>query len=299
MVLLKVEPFAAVTSMEELLAIAHAMEQEAITGYAELSQRMRRENRPELVGVFERLIAEENQHLDNVTEWSQRISGKPPRMSDMRWELAPLFDDEGAGSIAPELLSAYRAFSMAVRNEERAFMFWTYVASQAPSDELRHAAEQMARDELGHVATLRSERRRAFHEQRDGYLDRQEQWQLAALERRLAEQLTARSMEYPGGDADQLAVLARLADARAAMAATPLFGDSPIFCSVPPAALGKARLLCELLLDCYLRLAESLPDENARDRAQQSAGDTIRCLSVLRGLPDSPAAGVSSGQPRR
>lgn len=296
---LKVEPSAAVTTMEELLALAFAMEQEAIAGYAELSRRMRQEKRPELVAAFERLIAEENRQLDSVTEWSERISGRPPRLSDLRGNLAPMFDDEGAGKIAPELLSAYCAFSMAVRNEERAFMFWTYVAAQAPSDELRNAAEQMARDELGHIATLRGERRRAFHQQRDEHLGRRKQWQLAELERRLAAQLTARSMEHPGSDADQLAALAGAADGRAAVAATPLFGNSPIVCSVPPEALGKAALLCELLLDCYLGLAERLPDENARDQAQQSAADTLRCLSVLGSLPDSPAAGASSGRPRR
>ena len=45
MSLLKSEPFAAVESMDELLAIAYAMEQEAIIGYSELAERMRRERR--------------------------------------------------------------------------------------------------------------------------------------------------------------------------------------------------------------------------------------------------------------
>lgn len=298
MVRLQVEPSAAVTTMEELLALAFAMEQEAIAGYAELSRRMRQENRPELVAAFERLVAGESERLHHVTEWSERISGRPPRISDLRGKLAPIFDDEGAGKVAPELLSAYRAFSMAVRNEERAFIFWTYVAAQAPSDELRRAAEQIARDELGHIATLRGERRRAFHRQRDEHLGRRKQWQLAALERRLAAQLAARSMQLSGSDADQLAALADAAEGRAATAATPLFGDSPIVCSAPPEALGKATLLCELLLDCYLGLAERLPHENARDQAQQSAAETLRCLSFLRSLPDPHSApGLSATLP--
>lgn len=45
-------------------------------------------------------------------------------------------------------------------------MFWTYAAAHAPSEEIRQAAERLAREELGHVATLRRERRRAFHEMR-------------------------------------------------------------------------------------------------------------------------------------
>ena len=163
MSLLKSEPFAAVESMDELLAIAYAMEQEAIIGYSELAERMRREGRPDMVPVFERLIGEESQHLGNVVHWSERISGRKPDLAKLKWEPAETFDDEGASTIAPERLSGYRAFSMAVRNEERAFLFWTYVAAQTDQDRLREAAEQMAREELGHLATLRRERRRAFH----------------------------------------------------------------------------------------------------------------------------------------
>ena len=149
MSLLKFEPFAAVESMDELLAIAYAMEQEAIAGYSELAERMRREGRPDMVPVFERLIGEESEHLGNVVHWSERICSRKPDLTKLKWQPAEMFDDEGAGTVAPELLSAYRAFSMAVRNEERAFLFWTYVAAQADRDRLREAAEQMAREGSG------------------------------------------------------------------------------------------------------------------------------------------------------
>jgi rubrerythrin len=283
MVLLKAEPPAAVASMEELLAIAYAMEQEAVAGYTELARRMRRENRPELAASFERLAAEETQHLRNVTEWSERSSGGPPRPSAMRWELAPLFDDEGAGVMAPALLSTYRAFSTAVRNEERAFLFWTYVAAQAPSDALRNAAEQMAREELGHIATLRGERRRAFHQQREQHAGGQEQRQPAELERRLAELLTARSRDSSGNDADALTLLAQAASDRAERAALP---DGPSAAvGIPREALGEATLLCEWLLDFYLGLAETLRSEGARERVQQAAGEVVHCLTALRRMP--------------
>ena len=58
MSVLKSEPFAAVESMDELLAIAYAMEQEAVTSYSELAEHMRREGRPDMVSVFERLVTE-------------------------------------------------------------------------------------------------------------------------------------------------------------------------------------------------------------------------------------------------
>ena len=190
MSLLKSEPFAAVTSMDELLAIASVMEQEAIAAYSKLADLMRREGRPDLVAVFERLVGEESQHLGNVERWSEKLSGRKPDLASLRWEPVDTFDDEGASSIAPELMTAYRAFAMASRNEERAFLFWTYVAAQTEEDALREAAEQMAREELGHLTTLRRERRLAFHAGLDAARSTPAA-DLPALEMRLADHLEA------------------------------------------------------------------------------------------------------------
>jgi hypothetical protein len=150
---------------------------------------------------------------------------------------------------------------------------------------LRNAAEQMAHEELGHIATLRSERRRAFHQQRDGHPGPQQQWQLAELERRLVDLLAARSPAYPRSEAEQLLAAARLADDRAAGAATAPSGAAPPICDIPPEAQRDAALLCEILLDHYLGLAESPRSENVRAQAQRAAGDIVRCLSILRRPP--------------
>ena len=66
MSLLKTEPAGSVKSLEELFAIAAAMEQEAADRYAEIAERMRREGDPALAEVFERLSADEQGHLDSV-----------------------------------------------------------------------------------------------------------------------------------------------------------------------------------------------------------------------------------------
>jgi len=281
MSLLKAEPFAAVESMEELLAIAYAMEQEAVSGYSALADRMRRENEPALADVFDRLVAEETAHLGNVVHWSERISGRRPDLAKLRWELNETFDDEGAATVAPQLLSAYRAFSMAVRNEERAFVFWAYVAAQAASDDLREAAEEMAREEMGHIATLRRERRRAFHAQLAAPPVFATDRTLVALERRLAEHLEAASGSA-AGDADAHRELARQARARAeSLAASPL-GESALLRSAAPGIAQRMAPLCELLLDCYLDLADRLPEEEDRARAQDFAAGAVHCLSALR-----------------
>ncbi|TIO29407.1 MAG: rubrerythrin family protein [Mesorhizobium sp.] len=284
MSLLKSEPFAAVTSMDELLAIAYAMEHEAIDGYSKLADHMRQENRPDMVAVFEQLAGEESQHLGNVVHWSEKVSGKKPDLSNLQWEPTDTFDDEGARMVAPELLSAYRAFSMAVRNEERAFLFWTYVAAQTDQDLLREAAEQMAREELGHLATLRRERRRAFHARQDAR-PRAPVLDLPELELRLAGHLEAAAANASEAEGSSLEGLARQARERSFHIAQQPFGPSPLLRNgVSPDVSERAAALCELLLDCYLDFGERLPDQDSRSRAQQFATGAVECRSAIRAL---------------
>lgn len=108
-------------SLDELLALAGAIEQEAIDGYVALGLRMTEMGHPQLAAVFDVLVAEEQGHLSKVAEWEKALGHKTRSVPTHPPE--HLFDDEGAGKVAPEMLSAYRAFSIAVRNEERAFVF--------------------------------------------------------------------------------------------------------------------------------------------------------------------------------
>src|SRR5688500_18913758 len=118
---LKSEPPAPVKTLEELFAIAHAMEHEAAARYAALAERMRHEGNASLAEVFDHLSAEERGHLASVVHWSQKEKGNAPDPTLIRWKIPETFDDEGAATTDPHLLNAYRTLAMAVRNEERAF----------------------------------------------------------------------------------------------------------------------------------------------------------------------------------
>ncbi len=268
-----------IASLEELLTIARSMEQEAIRGYVALSERMKAQNRPDLAEVFDALRLEEQGHLKNVDDWID--SRKIERIQDV--DLAePLFDDEGAAVVAPELLDSYRAFSMAVRNEERAFVFWTYVAAHAQSDDVRQAAERMAREELGHVATLRRERRRAFHDLRRS-VGRRGPVDIAALELRLADHLTKRTSELSGEQAALFGQLAEEARRRSTSASQMLLDGFKLPDEPPDGIEGRLVPLCEFLLDCYLAIAERQRDDNAQQQAQSAAGTVLACLHAVRG----------------
>src|SRR5690606_191293 len=85
---------------------------------------------------------------------------------DFTWrlpaELAASWE-EIAGSA---LLTPYRAFALAVCNEQRAFAFYSYLAAHATDDPVRKEAEKLAAEELQHAATVRRWRRLAWHRER-------------------------------------------------------------------------------------------------------------------------------------
>lgn len=268
-------------SLDELLAIARAMEQEAIDGYVALSRRMALLGRLDLAQVFDSLVLEEKGHLRQVQEWRE-ASGHPQSKLEVD---APenLYDDEGAGLVAPELMSAYRAFSMAVRNEERAFMFWTYVSANAGSNEVRQAAERMAREELGHVAELRRERRKAFHVEKRTQDD--VKTDLVSLEETLSGQLETMAKEKaPGTLSDELRGHADEARARMASIIQGPFEFRSTRRINFPAAADRALPLSEFLLDRYLDIADHATSEHDADRARRFAAQLIPCLRTVRSV---------------
>ncbi|MBD9523941.1 ferritin family protein [Ensifer sp. ENS02] len=271
-------------SLDELLALAGAMEQEAIDGYVALGLRMKAMGRPELAAVFDALVAEERAHLRKVGEWENALRHKTRSVSTHPPE--HLFDDEAAGKVAPEMLSAYRAFSIAVRNEERAFVFWSYVSAHARSQDIRDAAERMAREELGHVATLRRERRRAFHQERSQVLS-VDKGDLPLLERKLSNLLKSMAELSTVGGRDDLLARSNEADLR-----SKTMLEHPFLTTSRPEratqkAVESALPLCEFLAECYLDIGDRAANEEDADRAREFASQVIHCLRALRRLPST------------
>src|SRR5690606_8751636 len=147
---------------------------------------------------------------------------------------------------------------------------------------LRAAAERMAREELGHLTTLRRERRRAFHAEQDAK-PREPALGVSELELRLAAQLEAAAANATGTNAAKLEELAREARERSSSQEVQPFGTSPLLSKGVAEDVSKRMApLCELLLDCYLDFGERLPDQESRSRAQQFAAGAVRCRSALR-----------------
>ena len=150
-------------TVEKLLAVAEALEREAAARYRGLATRMARQGNAAIAAEFEALAALEERHVGQVADRAQSLLGRPPALLSVGWDLPPTYDEDEARGAE---LSAYQALAFAVRNEERAFAYYTYVAAEAKNPDVRALAEELARDELDHASMLRHRRRRAFHADR-------------------------------------------------------------------------------------------------------------------------------------
>jgi rubrerythrin len=279
--LLKAEPSGTLGSLDELFALADIMEREAAAKYAELAAEMQRQGRSELSAVFSDLAAAEREHVDSVHRWSQSRSGKPPDPALVRWQIPETFDKETTAEItASKLMTPYRALAMAVRNEERAFAFWSYLAAFAADHEIKAAAEAMAREELGHVATLRKVRRRAYRQEPESArpVDRSAaRIDAATLERRLAALLGQLENAL---DPISSARIGELSDEAKRMA-----DQAEGFGRLPPALAERdIETIAEALTDAYLEGAEASDDPARVEMLQALAGQSIARLAWLRSL---------------
>lgn len=282
--LLKSEPAGELRSLDELFALAHAMEQEAANRYGELADEMRRQDKGDLARVFAQLAAAEREHVENVARWSQARRGKAPDLALVRWERPETFEENTATEVkTSRLMTPYRALAMAVRNEERAFAFWSYLAAYSEDPEIKTASETMAKEELGHVAVLRKERRRAYHREHDRKSGggsggaAQSRVDARRLELRLAEQIADIEHRLAG----PAAVRAKeLLDQTMGMA------EEAGHVGNLPGALEQrdAQAVAEALADAYLEGAENSNDESRVQALQELAAKAIARLAWLRSL---------------
>ena len=157
-----------VKTTSDLMSIALQAEREAIRRYSELAVQMHEAENESAAALFERMVNEEQEHERLLQEWmvvegiNENLDIAPVKWRDPN--ISTTYDEEARD---PYQSSPYRALAFAVHNEEIAFRFYTHVAAESENEAVRKYAEVLAREELGHAALLRAERRRAYHAERD------------------------------------------------------------------------------------------------------------------------------------
>lgn len=156
-----------VESTRDLMTIALQAEREAIRRYSQLQKKMQQFDNLSATQLFQRMVDEEKAHESLLLQWMDKLQlDENPDIAPVSWRdpnVLAVYNEEARD---PVYSSPYRALAFAVHNEEIAFSFYTHVAANTNNREIREFAEVLAREELGHAALLRSERRRAYHNER-------------------------------------------------------------------------------------------------------------------------------------
>ena len=149
----KSHPAAGIGSIDELMAYAYALEQEASERYSEFADAMETHNNREVAELFRKLARIENRHAEQVLE-------------EMGWAAPPAAPHGGykwEGYEAPEsgevtelhyLMQPYHALQIALHNEKRARVFFEGLVKQARNAKVKKAAEEMAGEEAEHVQLI-------------------------------------------------------------------------------------------------------------------------------------------------
>ena len=156
-----------VKTTSDLMSIALQAEREAIRRYTLLAESMRKGNNLCAAGLFERMVTEEVEHERLLMKWMKKEGiNENPEIEPIVWKdphVSTVYNDE---AYDPYYSTPYKALAFAVHNEEIAFRFYTHVEANSENKAVRKYAEILAREELGHAALLRAERRLAYHKER-------------------------------------------------------------------------------------------------------------------------------------
>lgn len=286
------EPSARPRSIGELTGLAAAMEAEAVARYEQLAAEMERQGESVLAATFRTLLEEERHHDAQVAAWSLEATGAPPAAA--RWRLPADIARSWQEVADSALLTPYRALAIAVLNEERGFAFYTYIAAHAQDDGIRVCAERLALEEMGHAATLRRLRRRAYRcahpvaKSHFAELDRLVEFRRAAS---LTEATAAAAHEYLAacllqiGDTESARILETIADAERNVAAgipfPPATGSNHVSVEERARLLRQAVAASEQLYDAYADALELSRNEEVRREAEIRVKRVTKQLALI------------------
>jgi len=142
-------------TLEVFMALAYAMEREAVERYTEFADAMQAHNNREVAEMFRTMAQYESKHAEQI-------------MAEMGWKQAPAPPAEGfgwPGQEAPEtvpidevhyLMQPWHALQLALVAEQRAEEFFGKLAQATTSESVRRAALELQAEEHEHVALVRA-----------------------------------------------------------------------------------------------------------------------------------------------
>ena len=143
----------AITTLDQLLAYAHVLEQEAVERYQELAEQMQVHHQPQLAELFQTMARVEGQHVDRVEALAD---GRTlPRLAPWDYRWADLESPERVPIGAEQYgMQPRQALELVLAGEERAQAFFAAVAASCPDPVARTLAAELAEEEQQHAALL-------------------------------------------------------------------------------------------------------------------------------------------------
>jgi len=140
-------------TLEEFMARALAIEQEAALRYEEFADSMETHNNPEVAQLFRTMAGYESKHAAQI-------------MAEMGWTSAPPVPDGSWPSFEPPesapheqvhyLMQPWHALQVALQAEQRAEAFFAELARVAPDGPVREAALKLQAEEREHVELVKA-----------------------------------------------------------------------------------------------------------------------------------------------
>jgi rubrerythrin len=143
----------AIQSVAELLAHAHAMENEACERYQDLAEQMEVHNNLEVAELFRKMAKIERLHVEKILQ----------RAGDIELPHIPPWEYQWLDSDSPEavtitdahyMMTPYHALEMALRAERQAFAFYSRVVETATEEAVLALAGELVEEEREHVALV-------------------------------------------------------------------------------------------------------------------------------------------------
>jgi len=142
-------------TLEVFMAMAYAMEREAVERYTEFADAMEVHNNREVAAMFRTMANYESKHAEQIMAEMGWKEPPPPPVSGFAWpsheapETTPI--DE-----VHYLMQPWHALQLALGAEQRAEKFFGELAQATTSESVRRAALELQAEEHEHVELVRA-----------------------------------------------------------------------------------------------------------------------------------------------
>ena len=139
-----------ITSIADLLALAHQIEADAVQRYTELAEQMETHNNRELVNVFRDLARAEGIHAEEIRKIAGDVDLVAQAQRLGRWKNSDSPEQADLGT-AHYLMTPWHALQLALTGEKQALAFFTSILNSAKDAKIKDMAAEFVEEEAEHV----------------------------------------------------------------------------------------------------------------------------------------------------